>query len=67
MLWGNVHESEKRLMYNCEKYHDIIMVLSWLSCYHGNHHDFHGIMGFFFGFNVSVSILYYQSSECLHV
>lgn len=48
MLWGNVHESEKRLMYNCEKYHDIIMVLSWLSCYHGNHHDFHGIMGFFF-------------------
>lgn len=35
-------------MYNCEKYHDIIMVLSWLSCYYGNHHDFHGIMGFIF-------------------
>lgn len=47
MLWGNVQESEKRLMYNCEKHHDIIMVLSWLSCYYDNHHDFHGIMGYF--------------------
>lgn len=24
MIWGNVYESEKRLMYNCEKYYDII-------------------------------------------
>lgn len=66
MLWGNVNESEKRLMYNCEKYHDIIMVLSWLSCYYGNHHDFHGIMGLVL-FQYRCYFFYYQSSECLHV
>lgn len=47
MLWGNVYESEKRLMYNCEKYYDIIMVLLWLLCYYGNYYDFYGIMVFY--------------------